>query len=579
MSKNKPEEEEQPEVDSGLSEIEKKMKSIYETAISDSGLRQVVTKEIELISKKRAKRIVDDEDHFSHEAEEVDLKPLIRKWKGTFMKDEIKNFALNHLYVSDTTMGKKDLQRNLKILNDNIDVMGTTDGFQKIEKQIGLNDKLLQKSSTVNALKPLKDMEPFSGKKVTYFDKKKEQDDEKERYLSNANSLMEKLKEEKKQRKQRLKEIRDKRKQNKNKKEEEKLKKLEEEEERQKQENDRKQAELQEKIKSIEDERQRKIQEMIENTKKIEKPRYRTIEKKYEEKVLMPTLENKKKMLASIRDLHKPIRLDEIQEHKKRMDEIIEQKRKEHEESRRPDDFSYKKLETNWINQVKEYETHEKEEKERKDGEKKEHYEKMKSYGDMVKEMHWPNVSKKKQLEMQLLKESLKHPIRNNLNGSALGSKNAYNRRSAESLLGGSHHGPGIQSDKEDEHTNTIKRRKIIWKENPMVPKPAPQREAKVVDWLQERRVKRDKQREDGYETRSSPTRGWQKEIEESNLNQQEKYELIKEKTKQLEEDARRKEEMINVARMGTIEDRDKINDMIFESIQAKLNIIKEFNS
>ena len=55
---------------------------------------------------------------------------------------------------------------------------------------------------------------------------------------------------------------------------------------------------------------------MIENTKKIEKPLYRTIQNEYEEKVMMPILEQKKKVLASIRDLHKPIRLEEINDYK-----------------------------------------------------------------------------------------------------------------------------------------------------------------------------------------------------------------------------------------------------------------------
>lgn len=56
----------------------------------------------------------------------------------------------------------------------------------------------------------------------------------------------------------------------------------------------------------------------------------------------MPNLEQKKKRLASIRDLHKPVRLDEIMEHKRKMDEIVQKKRKEFEENRPKDDFTYK---------------------------------------------------------------------------------------------------------------------------------------------------------------------------------------------------------------------------------------------
>jgi len=117
---------------------------------------------------------------------------------------------------------------------------------------------------------------------------------------------------------------------------------MEEEEEKKRVENERKQKEIQDKIDNLEKERKRKIQEMIENTKKIETPKFRSIQKNYSKKILMPNLEQKKKRLASIRDLHKPIRLDEIMEHKRKMDEIVQNKRKEFEESRPKDDFTYK---------------------------------------------------------------------------------------------------------------------------------------------------------------------------------------------------------------------------------------------
>ena len=66
-------------------------------------------------------------------------------------------------------MAKRDVQRNLKLLNDNIDVMGTTDGFNRIEKELGINDKLFKRNSTMSALKSYKELEPFTGKKVTYI--------------------------------------------------------------------------------------------------------------------------------------------------------------------------------------------------------------------------------------------------------------------------------------------------------------------------------------------------------------------------------------------------------------------------
>jgi hypothetical protein len=264
---------------------------------------------------------------------------------------------------------------------------------------------------------------------------------------------MEKIREEKKKRKEEIKKIRTKRKLNKNKNEEKRLKKLEEEEEIKRIELEQKHKEVEEKIKMIEEERKRKIEVMNENTRKIEAPRYKEIEKSYETNVLMPTLEQKKKTLASIRDLHKPIRMNYIMEHKKKIDKIIEKKRVEHDENMPKDDFTYKKYETNWIQKVKDQVVIAKEEKEKKDTEKREVYEKMRTYGDMVKEMHWPAVSKKKQLEMKLLMQSSNHP---HLNKSDLGSRRGGNRRSLESLSN------YPKTDKEDEHsiTNTTTKRK-----------------------------------------------------------------------------------------------------------------------
>ena len=42
---------------------------------------------------------------------------------------------------------------------------------------------------------------------------------------------------------------------------------------------------------------------------------------------------------------------------------------------------------------------------------------------------------------------------------------------------------------------------------------------------------------------------------------------------------ALRKEQMLKVKHGGTIKDTDQVNDMIFESIKAKLSILEEINS
>jgi hypothetical protein len=66
---------------------------------------------------------------------------------------------------------------------------------------------------------------------------------------------------------------------------------------------------------------------MIQETKRIRKvPLHEELERNYKESFLTPTLEKRKKHLASLRDLHKPVRQDEIIEHRKKFDEIVTEK-------------------------------------------------------------------------------------------------------------------------------------------------------------------------------------------------------------------------------------------------------------
>jgi len=71
----------------------------------------------------------------------------------------------------------------------------------------------------------------------------------------------------------------------------------------------------------------------------------------------------------------------------------------------------------------------------------------------MVKSQFKPKVSKKKQLEMQLLKENLANPVRKRFQGGAATERQA-------------------ETDQDKP-----KRKKIIWKENPMKPRTPPRKQ------------------------------------------------------------------------------------------------------
>lgn len=59
---------------------------------------------------------------------------------------------------------------------------------------------------------------------------------------------------------------------------------------------------------------------MVDNTRNISKlypPKYKDIERKFEEEFMLSELETKKKKLAEIRELHKPLDHNEIEKHAK----------------------------------------------------------------------------------------------------------------------------------------------------------------------------------------------------------------------------------------------------------------------
>lgn len=62
------------------------------------------------------------------DTEEKDHKAMIRHWKAKVKKQQLKG-TLNMMHIKDETIIKRDVERNLKILNDNYDVLGTTNGF------------------------------------------------------------------------------------------------------------------------------------------------------------------------------------------------------------------------------------------------------------------------------------------------------------------------------------------------------------------------------------------------------------------------------------------------------------------
>lgn len=561
------------------SEIEKKLDEMFQAttdevqyknvSVSPTNHKQFVVSKVQKLNAKTIELIRKSDKAYVHPVEEMDHRPLIDKWRASFAQKDLIH-TINQLHIRDLTMVKRDLERNVQIVRDSKSVLKDSNGFDIMEEKTGIKKEKLRK----------KVVDPdfiFEQEKLTYTEKKekkleeeKEMHEEHDKFMDELRGKKKELREDKRTRKQdkkkRIEERKQTRLQKKEKTKEEEEKKLEE-----------KKKEIEEKVAKTQEERKKKIEEMNEETKKIvsSSPMFKRIQKNYSEKVLMPNLNKQKERLATIRSLHSPLDHDVLESYRKTQDEKVggltkelTKKRVEEYENHKKN-YNYKEYESQFTNAIKEYDLQKNEEQKMKEDERLQMIQKKKSYGSMVKDNFKPKISKKKQLEMELIKEKLKNPGRKRYLNSA--------RKSIPNDVVSTSDHPGVETETE----NKNKRKKIVWKDNPMRPKTPKKKEFQKINYLQELKETIRGKDDQGMlldDDKLSLQKTWKKDIKED-LSQQEKYEIIKDRAKQLEEVALRKEKMLQVTNGGTMKDSDQVNDMIFESIRAKLSILEEINS
>lgn len=179
----------------------------------------------------------------------------------------------------------------------------------------------------------------------------------------------------------------------------------------------------------------------------------------------------------------------------------------------------------------------------------------MNNYARIVKEMHWPQVSAKKKKEIDNIKKLLNQ---RNTRRSAPPNKRHSIPRASEA------------NDSETE--SKAKMNKPNWNfHNPMVPKPKPKKEPVIVDYLREIRVNR---QENDTKKKQSTGLDWDT-LKDQNIDDKTKIELLKARTRLIEENAQRKEQM-NKINGSTVEDNVDINDMLIDAIEMKLSILDQ---
>ena len=180
--------------------------------------------------------------------------------------------------------------------------------------------------------------------------------------------------------------------------------------------------------------------------------------------------------------------------------------------------------------------------------------EKKTRYADLVREMYTPVVDKMKSMEIEIIKEKLKNPVRH---------KTVSRAEAIDEYLSDDHYS-----------MEKLKPKKGRWKPNSMIPPTPKKREPKVVDYLSERRRER---QEDSSEANLNHKRALSlsQDIEVGNSD---KAEALRKKANLVDLQARKRELVLaekDNQDPESIKAKDELHDMYIGSIKAKLALLE----
>ena len=231
-----------------------------------------------------------------------------------------------------------------------------------------------------------------------------------------AKQMIEKLQHEKNEHKRILKQRRQKIK-------DQKEKRRAEQEKREQEENEEMERQFQAKkdriSKSIESRKNRikdsKTMMVSETRRRVKKsPMHKKIVANFQDSFVMPELERRKKTLAHIRNFMTPIRINDIKQHSQHKKDLLKLKLKEYMNKRQfyidCNNDTSDKYQSKFWQIVKNREKEQEEEEKAKKEEIRNRQKKKKDYGLNVRELYKPTISKKKRLEMELIRKNLEDP-------------------------------------------------------------------------------------------------------------------------------------------------------------------------
>mmetsp|Transcript_16428 Transcript_16428/g.15743 ORF Transcript_16428/g.15743 Transcript_16428/m.15743 type:complete len:344 (+) Transcript_16428:186-1217(+) len=325
--------------------------------------------------------------------------------KRVEMEHVISNLKLKDYGVM---INKKQLEKKVNNLNENMKALKET---KALPFDDGMN--LLKTNSAI-----LQPIQAIDSKILMNVSSTKNSEEQEQR----ARSLVQKLKKEKDER--------EKKKQEKSKVMDQKYwksyqemmqKKIKEEEDKE-QERLKKHDEIRTKIQQKREERVMRKIEGNHNIKQVvkQKPLYMHLEEQYKEKIELPERQRIQTELQNRKILYRPFMRGELDEHSRQvqdtldeMEHLLRKERRQYQSETNANSDRYKsKLKSKYLDNVIREEMENKDLYEKSKGLKLKMKEKKENYAKYVMEIHRPEVSLRKQEELEHLKQNLKHPVR-----------------------------------------------------------------------------------------------------------------------------------------------------------------------
>ena len=483
---------------------------------------------------------------------------------------------IKHMGINECLLRKGEMEEKLDLLNKNINILATNEDKDEESKEDvaegegddnQLNNHKSGNRRSMDAIHQLEDKLglPIAARNARIMNYKDKMSMTKEEFIKSqesAEQFVNKMKEHQSQRKNKRKEILEKE-QNKTKtildKNSEKKREYEEKKKERLMKRIDKHKEMMEKNKADKEQHESNWK-AFKKTEKKGMRLHEEIEDRYNKQILMPELEKKKKDLENIRQFYKPIKREELDEHEKEYQENIniENEKQRMRREKWYSDIGYGVYDENKY-KTKFYEKAIVEEKKKEvkkrvaSQNKKRKQEKMNNYAKIVKEMHWPQVSEKKKQEIEQLKYQAEHSHKPKFRSPEIRSR--YN-----------------DSDDSQERRDSVK--KPDWKKfhNNMIPQPEHKKQPVHVDWLADRR----KKRQDDDSTHLNQSQAWRSIADNKDLDDNAKAQLLKTKARLLEENAQRKEQMNKIAG-ATMEGTVEVNEMLIDAIESKLSLLDNY--